>query len=397
MAETKRDYYEVLGVNKNATIDEIKKAFRKLAMQYHPDRNKSPDAEAKFKEINEAYEVLSDEKMRATYDRFGHQGLNNNGFSGENINPFDIFNQFFGNMGGFSSGFDDTAEDIFDMFGGLGGGFSFGGGRSRASQAKANDPNIYVRVNISFSESIQGCEKEIQFDRKTQCSSCKGSGALKPEDVVSCPDCNGRGQKIMQKKSILGVIQQTVVCDKCNGTGKYAKTKCNVCSGKGYESSSVKVNAKIPQGTRDGETLKVPGNGHKINNVTGDLYIIVSVKRSQYFEREGNDLYTILYVDPISAMVGGTVKVATPYGIIDHKLPPNTLPEDKIRIPGYGIRLDNSHKLKFLSKNGGDLVAIVRYKMPKYSKQELDALKNYARPNDDVLADHNNKVDKEVK
>lgn len=401
MAE-KRDYYEVLGVSRNATIDEIKKAFRHLAMKYHPDRNKAPDAEEKFKEINEAYEVLSDEKNRATYDRFGFQGLNNNGFSGENINPFDIFNQFFGNMGagGFASGFDSTAEDIFGMFGDFGSGFSFGGGsrgssRSSKTQVSELDPNIYVRVKISFAESVKGCEKEISFDRKTTCSKCNGTGAAKPEDYVTCDLCKGKGQKIVEQRTILGTIRQSVICNKCDGVGKYAKTKCSECGGNKVTTDAVKVNAKITQGVRDGETLKVPGKGNVINGVAGDLFIVVTVKPSKYFERDGNDLYTILYVDPISAIIGGKVKVATPYGIIEHKLNPNTMQDERIKIPGYGIKLDANHKLKFLSKNAGDLICIVKYKMPKYSKQDLEALKEYAKPDDSNITNYINDVEKE--
>ena len=170
---------------------------------------------------------------------FGHQGLNNNGFSGENINPFDIFNEFFSNMGGFTSGFDTDAEDIFNMFGN----FGFGGPKSsRSSSARSNDPNIYVKVTISFAESVSGCEKEISFDRKTQCSSCNGTGADKIENYISCPDCGGNGQKIIEQRSILGIIRQSVVCDKCNGQGKYAKVKCSSCK----DRKSTRLNSSHP-------------------------------------------------------------------------------------------------------------------------------------------------------
>ncbi|MGL4948028.1 MAG: DnaJ domain-containing protein [Mycoplasma sp.] len=384
MAQSKRDYYEVLGVSKSASIDEIKKAFRKLAMQYHPDKNKDADAETKFKEINEAYEVLGDDSKRKTYDRFGHQGLNNNGFSGENIDPMDIFNQFFGGMGGgFSSGFDQSAEDIFGMFGNFDGGsanFSFNGGRPR--RTNENDPNVYVKTTLDFSLAVLGGEKPISFERKIDCKTCNGSGAKSASDIKKCSSCNGQGKKIIQRQSIFGVTRQAIVCDACNGSGQQIENKCQTCVGKGFEVKKIDVKAKIKPGIKNNESLRVPQKGHQIKGVTGDLIINVAVRPSKYFEMDGNDIYTILYVDPISAIVGGTVSVATPYGTISHKLSPNTLPDDKIKIVNYGVRTGNSKENKIFGKKDGNLICIIKYKSPKYSKKEIEELESYTRSDD---------------
>lgn len=391
--QEKRDYYEILGVSKTATIDEIKKAFRSLAMKYHPDRNKAADAEAKFKEINEAYEVLGDDEKRKTYDRFGHQGLNNNGFNGENINPFDIFNEFFSNVGGGSNGgFSSSADDIFNFFGDMGG-FSFGGANG---QRKAqNDTNIYVKTKINFKTAIMGGDQPISFDRKEECSICHGSGAKNPNDVKKCPDCGGTGQKIVQRQTLFGITRQTIICEKCRGKGKYPEVKCNTCNGDGYTVKKIQVNAKIDPGIKDGETLRVVGKGHTIDKKTGDLFITVGVKPSKYFEQNGNDLYTILYVDPISAIVGGKVKVATPYGTIEQKLEPNTLPDTRIKIANYGVRVDNNPKVRFFSRGNGNLICVIKYKMPKYTHKELEALDNLTRPNDSEITNYLKDVEKE--
>lgn len=391
--QDKRNYYEILGVKKTATIDEIKKAFRTLAMKYHPDRNKAEDAEAKFKEINEAYEVLGDEEKRRTYDRFGHQGLNNNGFNGENINPFDIFNEFFSNMGGGAGGgFNSSADDIFNFFGDMGG-FSFGG--TNAPRKAQNDINVYVKTKINFKTAIMGGDQPIRFDRKEECPECHGTGAKTPEDVKKCPDCAGSGLKIIQRQTLFGITRQTIPCEKCRGKGKYAEVKCVSCNGDGFNVKKIEVNAKIEQGIKDGETLRVVGKGHTIDGKTGDLFITVGIKPSKYFEQNGNDLYTILYVDPISAIIGGKVKVPTPYGTIEQKLEPNTLPDTKIKIANYGVRIDSNQKMRFFNRGNGNLFCIVKYKMPKYSRKELDTLDDLAKPNDVEITNYLKEVEKE--
>lgn len=390
----KKDYYEILGVNKNATQDDIKKAFRKLAMKFHPDKNKADDAEARFKEINEAYEVLSDKEKRSVYDRFGHAGLNNQGFSSEGIDPFDIFNQFFGGGGGqsFSS---SSGEDIFEMFGDIGGGFGFGGNQ-RQKRKRDRDNNIYVNTVISFSKSVHGGVEKISFDRNVVCEHCKGLKTISPNDFIDCSACNGRGRVVFQRKTLFGIMQSEKICEKCEGEGKIPKTKCESCNARGFTTKNIKVNATIPAGVRDGETLLVDNKGHIYKDgIQGNLYITVRVKPSKYFERQGLDLFTITYVDPITAMIGGTINIATPYGLHKHKLSSSVSPDDKIKIVGYGIRLKVKSKI-FGSKTSGDLICIIKYKIPKYSKTQINTLKELSNNDSKDITDYNKSVLKEI-
>lgn len=389
----KRDYYEILEISKSASHDEIKKAFRTLAMKYHPDKNKAANAEEKFKEINEAYEALSDPKKRSTYDQFGHAGLNNQGFNSDNINPFDIFNDFFSGGGGHTQSFGGVEEIFGSIFGNEG--FSFGGG-ARKQQSTQNDSNIYTKVMIDFSKSVIGGKEKISFIRLSSCSSCNGTGADKPENLVECSNCNGRGHVTMQTRSIFGISQSQTLCNKCNGRKKLPKVKCNNCSGEGSTKEKLDVNATIPAGIVDGETLMVSGKGNKLNDKIGNLYITVSVKPSKFFERHDFDLYTIVYIDPITAIIGGKINVATPHGITEHILPANTAQETKIKLPNFGIR--SEQKSKFFNKSaGGNLYGIIKYKIPKYSKSDLIKLKEFSNPNDKEITDYNNDVMKEFK
>ena len=230
MAE-KRDYYEVLGVSKSATPDEIKKAYRKLAMKYHPDRNHEPGAEDKFKEINEAYEVLSDEKKRATYDQFGHAGMDG----------------AFGQGGGFSGGFTDFG-DLGDIFGSFCGGGFGGGGSRRSSNQPRQGQDRYMQMRIDFMDSIFGKTETISLDVDETCKHCNGSGAESPSDVQTCPTCHGSGYVMSQQRTPFGVIQQQSVCPDCHGTGKKVTRACSHCHGKGYEHRRVKLDIKIPAG-----------------------------------------------------------------------------------------------------------------------------------------------------
>ena len=275
MAE-KRDYYEVLGVSKSATPDEIKKAYRKLAMKYHPDRNHEPGAEDKFKEINEAYEVLSDEKKRATYDQFGHAGMDG----------------AFGQGGGFSGGFTDFGDlgDIFGSF--FGGGFG-GGGSRRSSNQPRQGQDRYMQMRIDFMDSIFGKTETISLDVDETCKHCNGSGAESPSDVQTCPTCHGSGYVMSQQRTPFGVIQQQSVCPDCHGTGKKVTRACSHCHGKGYEHRRVKLDIKIPAGIQSGQQIRIPGKGERGTNggPNGDLYIEIMVTPHPTFKREDNNIF----------------------------------------------------------------------------------------------------------
>lgn len=392
--QTKRDYYEVLGVAKNATIDEIKRAFRKLAMKYHPDRNKEKDAEAKFKEINEAYQVLSDEKKRQIYDQYGFDGLNNNGFSAEGFNPFDIFNQFFGGnpFGGQGASFEFDEDDDGNIFSQMFGGRT----RSGARKQNAYSADIEAQVTIPFLDSILGIKKTFEVPIKKVCDQCHGNGAGKNgTDLETCPECKGKGVKIIQRRTILGMMASQQICPKCNGTGKIIHSKCEKCNGKGYIEEKQQIVVDIPAGIKNGETLVIRDQGNEINGRRGNIYISIFVQPSRIFSREGDTLKAKVLVDPILAITGGTIKVPTPYGIKTVTINPKTANGEEIIISGYGIK-DIKHKV-FNKKANGDLLITIVYARPnKYTTAQLKKLKELADiPNQDV-EEYNNLISKEL-
>lgn len=321
MAE-KRDYYEVLGVSKSATPDEIKKAYRKLAMKYHPDVNKDPGAEDKFKEINEAYEVLSDEKKRASYDQFGHAGVDG---------------QF--GQGGFSGGFTDFG-DLNDIFGSFFGG-GFGGGQSRRQANSPRQGNDRVmQMRIDFMDAIFGKTETVSLEVDEPCKHCHGTGAESPSDVQTCPHCHGTGYVMTQQRSMFGVIQQQTVCPECHGTGKKVTRACHECHGKGYEHKRVKLDIKIPQGIQSGQQIRIPGKGERGQNggPNGDLYIEIHVKPHIIFQRQGDDIYIKVPVSAIDVTIGTKIQVPTVYGDVELKIPEGTQPNTKFRLKGKGVK-----------------------------------------------------------
>ncbi len=392
----KRDYYEVLGVSKTASIDEIKRAFRKLAMQWHPDRNKSPEAEAKFKEINEAYQVLSDEKQRKIYDQFGFAGLNQNGYSGENINPFDIFNEFFKGAGfgtsngGFSFNFGDD-DNIFSSF--------FGGGRGKRSnrnQPKYN-PDIHAQLTIPFLDSILGSVKHFKLDIKETCEECHGSGAGDHgKDIKTCPNCNGTGYVVSQTRTVLGIMQTKGVCPKCRGSGKIIGSQCPNCHGSGYNNKSKDIEINIPPGIHNGETLVLENYGNEINGRRGALYVDIFITPSKVFSRNGDVLKTNVLVDPLKAICGGIIDIPTPYGIKQATLKPKTANGEKITVSNCGIK--GIKKRAFSSTQNGDLEATIIYARPNnYSSKQLKSIEDLANiPNKDV-DEYNDLINKELK
>ncbi len=335
----KRDYYEVLGVSKSATPDEIKKAYRKLAMKYHPDVNKDPGAEDKFKEINEAYEVLSDEQKRSTYDQFGHAGMDG------------AFGQ-----GGYSQGFADFG-DLNDIFGSFFGG-GFGGGARRQSNAPRQGNDRLMKMRIDFMDAVFGKTETITLDVDETCKHCHGTGAESEHDVQTCPTCNGTGYVMTQQRSMFGVIQQQSVCPDCKGTGKKVTRACHTCHGKGYEHRRVKLDVKIPAGIQSGQQIRIAGKGERGVNggPNGDLYIEIAVKPHDVFDRRGDDIYIQVPISAIDATIGTSVHVPTVNGDVELKIPEGTQPNTKFRLKGQGVK----------SRRGqGDEFVEVRIEIPK--------------------------------
>lgn len=371
----KRDYYEVLGVSKSASPEEIKTAFRKLAKEHHPDRNKSAD-DTVFKEINEAYEVLSDPKKRAQYDQFGHDGPQ--GFAGA------------GDFSGFSDGFGGVDFDINDIFGS----FFKNGASSRSSSSQYETYDIHLRLHLEFIEAIKGVSKNISYDRKITCNKCQGTGAKDPKDVKTCTKCHGRGTTIENVHSLFGTIQQEVECHECEGTGKVANSKCEQCYGKKVINERVNLTVEIPAGTQDNEKLVVSKKGNIINNQEFDLYLHISVKPSKYFAFDGLDIYSETYVDPIKAIVGGVIEVVTTSGIKTIEIPPNTPEGKKFRISGAGIV---NKKPNIFSKKNGDFYTTIRYAKPlELTKEEIAYLKNISARTNQSVEYYKNKLLKEV-
>ncbi len=387
----KKDYYELLGVSKSASDDEIKKAFRKKAMQYHPDRNKAEDAEEKFKEINEAYEVLSNPQKRQMYDQFGHAGVDGQGYGGgPGFGSFsDIFNQFFG--GGSDSGHssfesaDFDFSDIFSFFGGS-------GSSQRRKYSRERDANLMISITLSFVESIIGVKKTVEYKIEKDCETCLGSGAANDKDAIkTCSKCNGSGIEVIQKRTMMGVIQTQSICSKCNGEGKEIFKKCHTCKGKKHDEQKVELEVEIPAGVTNDEHLKVSNKGSVVNGKTGDLYINIKVLPSKIFSRKNNDIYVIAKVDPILAIVGGEVQVPTPYGLKNIKIKTGTKNGDIITISNHGVKTNR----KF--GNNGDLLAIIEYTSPKkYSSSELNELSKFAQETNEEIEKYLKEARKEM-
>ena len=317
----KRDYYEVLGLSKGASDQEIKKAYRKMAKKYHPDINKEPGAEAKFKEVNEAYEVLSDPQKKATYDQFGHAGLDGaQGFGG---------GQGFGDFGDFG--------DIFGSF--FGGGFGGGSGRRQSSgPRKGNDR--FMQMRIDFMDAIFGKTESITIDVDEQCDECLGSGAKTKADIKSCSRCGGTGSVTTQQRTPFGVFQSQSVCPDCNGTGKTIANKCPKCHGKGYEHKRVKLDIKIPAGIQSGQQVRVANKGERgINGgPNGDLYIEILVTRHKQFVRDGNDIRISVPISSLDATLGCKIDVPTVYGDVELTIPAGTQYGQQFRLKGKGVK-----------------------------------------------------------
>lgn len=358
----KRDYYEILGVGRDADENEIKKAYRKLAMKYHPDRNPGDKtAEEKFKEINEAYEVLSDPEKKARYDRFGHAGIDGNGAGG------------FDGASGFGFGFEDIFSDIFDMFGG-----GFSTSRRKTAPQKGND--LRVELEIEFEEAAFGVEKEIRISRHEECSSCNGTGAKPGTEKQTCTKCNGTGEIRYAQRTPLGQFVNVRTCDACHGEGTIIKERCPKCRGTGYVMKDKKIQVKIPAGVDTGTVISLRGEGEpgQYGGPRGDLYIVVRVKPHPLFTRERDDLICEIPITFVQAALGDEIIVPTLDGKIKYKIPEGTQSATVFRIKGKGI----PHMKGY---GRGDLYVKVIVEVPrKLSEKQKELLRKFA---DDIGED----------
>ena len=370
----KRDYYEVLGVNKNATDDELKKAYRRLAKKYHPDANpdNKAEAEAKFKEVNEAYETLSDPQKRRMYDQFGPdgpQGFNGaGGFGGQN-----------GYYSYTSSGFDGFGDfgDLGDIFSSFFGG-GFGGGRS--SGRKQNGPrkgaDLNLHIDITFEQAFLGVEKEITITRNEECTICHGTGAKPGTSVTKCPTCNGTGQIRQVQNTILGQMQTTRTCTNCHGTGEVIKEPCENCRGKGTVRKQPKIKVKIPAGIDDGQTVVLRGEGEpgEKGGPKGDLYITVRLKKHSIYSRKGNNVYCDVPITITQATIGAELEIPMVDGSKErYKIPEGTQTGTKFVIRGKGFKSVSSNSV-------GDFVFTVNVQTPKrLSKEQRELLVQLAK------------------
>ena len=355
----KRDYYDVLGVSKNATAQEIKSAYRKKAKEFHPDLNKDdPKAADKFKEAQEAYETLSDDNKRKMYDQFGHAGVN-----GSRGNP--------GGFGGFQGGFDASGfdfGDIFDsFFGGATGGFGgFSGMGSRGRNRPTQGSDVLMRMKLTFEEAVYGCEKKFTIDVVEDCDECNGEGGFESK---TCSTCHGQGTVTTQQNTILGSFMSQTTCSDCGGTGKTFKRKCSHCGGTGKERKSKKITINIPEGIQTGDRQRVSGKGNPGTNggPNGDLYIEFAVEEHDYFVRDNDDIYLEVPLTITEAILGCKKEIPTLYGNVKINISSGTNDGDKERIKGKGI--DNKFR-----RHKGDMYIIFKVYTPKKLSREQKSL-----------------------
>src|SRR6056297_3061782 len=358
----KKDYYDILGVDKDADQKEIKKAYRKLAKKYHPDMNKDdPQASEKFKEISEAYDILSDPNKRKRYDQYGHSGINEEDFN------FDDFAR--GGFGGL--------DDIFDMF--FGGGMGGMGMNRRQGPQEGSD--LQYRLEINFEEAAFGTKKEITIPRTEECSNCNGTGAKPGTEVKTCPRCNGQGRIRISQKTPFGQFMQTKTCDRCNGTGKVVSTPCPKCNGTGKVRRHRNLTVNIPAGVDDGTRLRMANEGEAGDRgaASGDLYIIVQVKSHNIFERKGDDIYCEVPINFVQATLGDEIKVPTLDGKVKFTIPEGTQPGTTFRLKDKGIPHLNRH-------GRGDEYIKAKVIIPKHlSQEQKDLLKEFAELSGDEI------------
>ncbi|MBV7389982.1 molecular chaperone DnaJ [Enterococcus alishanensis] len=363
MAE-KRDYYELLGVQKGASDDEIKKAYRKLSKKYHPDINKEADAEEKFKEISEAYEILSDPQKRAAYDQYGHAGTDPNfgggagGFGG------------FGGAGGFGGGGAGFGfEDIFESFFG-----GAGGGRQADPTAPRQGADLQYSVTLEFEEAIFGAEKDVKYNREETCHTCHGNGAKPGTQPEVCHKCHGAGTINVEHQTPLGRVVSRQTCDVCHGTGKEIKDPCPTCHGSGHEKRPHTVKVNVPAGVEDGQQMRLAEQGEAGTNggPYGDLYVVFQVKQSDIFDREGPEIYYTLPLSFVQAALGDEIAIPTVHGDVKLKIPAGTQTGQKFRLRGKGAP-------RLRGNVNGDQQVTVKIVTPKnLNDQQREALRTFA-------------------
>ena len=352
------EYYDRLGVSKDASQDEIKRAYRKMSKKYHPDINKEPGAEEKYKEVQEAYETLSDDQKRAAYDQYGPDGAN--GFGGQ------------GGFGGFDGGAGFGGfEDIFSSF--------FGGGATRNPNAPRQGDDLQYRVNLSFEEAIFGAEKEVHYNREATCKTCSGSGAKPGTSPVTCGRCHGQGVINVDTQTPLGMMRRQVTCDVCHGTGQEIKEPCQTCHGTGHEKQSHKVSVKIPAGVETGQQIRLAGQGEAGFNggPYGDLFVIINVNPSDKFTRDGSTIYYTLNISFVQAALGDTVEVPTVHGNVEMTIPAGTQTGKTFRLKGKGAP-------RLRGGSQGDQLVTVKIVTPtKLNDAQKEALLAFAKASGD--------------
>ena len=356
---TKRDYYEILGISKNASDDEIKKAYRKAAIKHHPD--KEGGDETKFKEAGEAYEVLKDSSKRQRYDQFGHAGVGGNGASGSNGNPFGGFGGFGGQSVNFDFG-DGGLGDIFGQF--------FGGGNR--SQGPKRGRDVEATLQLSFEEAVFGVQEKIELEMNDECSHCHGTTVEPGYDMKTCPTCRGAGQINRVMNTIFGPIQQNVTCETCGGTGKVPEKVCSVCRGKGIERRKRTINLKIPAGIDDGATIRLREHGEAIGKgQKGDLYVHIRVKAHKIFTREGDIILSEQHISMIDAALGTEIDVDTVDGEIRMKIPAGTQSGTDFKLSNHGVPHMKS------DRRGPHIVSIIADTPTKLSKRQKELLEQF--------------------
>lgn len=364
MAESKRDYYEVLGVDRGADEATIKKAYRQLAKKYHPDMNPGDaEAEKKFKEASEAYAILSDPQKKAQYDQFGHAAFEQGG-----------------------GGFDFNGADMGDIFGDIFGDLFGGGARTRrANNGPMKGANLRTSVRITFEEAVFGCEKQIELNLKDECTSCHGTGAKPGTSPETCSKCGGKGQVVFTQQSLFGTVRNVQTCPDCGGTGKVVKEKCTHCHGSGYTSSRKKIAVTIPAGIDDGQSIRIREKGEPgINGgPRGDLLVEVNVMRHPIFQRQDMNIFSTAPITFAQAALGGEVRISTVDGDVLYDVKPGTQTDTKVRLKGKGVP-----SLRNKSVRGDHYVTLVVQVPTKLNEEAKEALRKFDEASDKSLGIH---------